>query len=165
MKKSKIVMVSIAVVAALICRWAPAGRADDQQEISDLEHKLAIITTADEATKYWDNSNDVVVFDVMGPPREFVGYKAVCNHVGEFSGYKNVKSEFLELQVISDGKLALARSVQHYTAKDQNGKQGEVTYRQTDVWRKTNGQWKLIHQHVSYPIDVKTGKADMGSKM
>ena len=40
-----------------------------------------------------------------------------------------------------------------------------MTYRQTDVWRKTNGQWKLIHQHVSYPIDVKTGKADMGSKM
>ena len=52
MKKFNILMVSIAVVAALICRWAPAARADDQQEISDLEHKLAIITTADEATKY-----------------------------------------------------------------------------------------------------------------
>jgi len=64
--KSKIVMLSIVVLAALICRWAPAARADDQQEISDLEHKVAIVTTPDEAKKYWDSGDDVVLFDIMG---------------------------------------------------------------------------------------------------
>jgi len=66
--------------------------------------------------------------------------------------------------VISDGKLALARSVQHVTAK-VNGKPFEMTFRVTDLWRKTHGQWKLIHSHLSVPVDLKTGKADMASKM
>src|SRR5215472_34152 len=115
-------MVSIAVVAALICRWAPAARADDQQEISDLEHKVAIVTTPDEAKKYWDSGDDVVLFDIMGPPREFAGQKALHDHMEEFAGFKDVKVDFLELKVISDGKLALARSVQHLTGKDSDGK-------------------------------------------
>ncbi len=165
MNQFKIVMVSIAVLAAFICRWAPSARADDQQEISDLEHKIATITTGDEAMKYWDSGDDVVLFDLMGPPREFAGYKAIHDHADEFSGWKDLKVNFLELKVISDGKLALARSVQHGTAKDANGKQVDWTFRVTDLWRKSNGQWKLIHSHVSVPVDMKTGKADMASKM
>src|SRR5215472_15167028 len=158
-------MVSIAVVAALICRWAPAARADDQQEISELEHKVAIITTPDEAKQYWDSGVDVVLFDIMGPPREFAGQKALHDHMEEFAGFKDVKVDFLELKVISDGKLALARSVQHVTGKDSGGKPFDSTFRVTDIWRGTNGEWKLIHVHVSYPVDMKTGKADMASKM
>jgi ketosteroid isomerase-like protein len=69
------------------------------------------------------------------------------------------------VQVISDGKLALARSVQRLTGKDSSGKPFDGTFRQTDVWRKTNGQWNLIHAHLSFPVDMKTGKADMASKM
>ena len=165
MKKFNIIMMSIAVLAALVCRWAPAVRAEDKQEISDLEHKIATVTTGDEAMKYYDNGDDVVVFDAMGPPREFAGHKAVHDHADEFSGWKVVKVDFVELQVVSDGKLALARSVQHVTSKDPNGKPFDATFRVTDVWRKANGQWKLIHTHVSVPVDLKTGKADMASKM
>jgi ketosteroid isomerase-like protein len=116
-KQFKIVMVSIAVLVALMCRWAPSARADDQQEISDLEHKIATITNGDEAMKYWENGDDVVLFDIMGPPREFAGQKALHDHADAFSGWKDLKVNFLELQVISDGKLALARSVQHVSAK------------------------------------------------
>ena len=165
MKKFNILMVSIAVVAALICRWAPAARADDKQEISNLEHKIATTSNPDEAMKYYDSGNDVVIFDFMGPPREFAGHKAIHDHLAEFSGYTDGKVDFLELQVISDGKLALARSVQHYTAKAPDGKSFDVTLRLTDLWRKTHGEWKLIDQHVSVPVDMTTGKADMASKM
>ena len=163
MKRFRFVMASAAVFAALIFVSVPA-RADDQQEISDLEHKMAVTTDPDEVMKGWESGDDVVLFDVMGP-REFVGQKAIHDHLAEFSGYKDVKVDFLELKVISDGKLALARSVQHFTAKDQDGKPIESTLRVTDIWRNTNGQWKLIHSHVSYPVDMKTGKAFMASKM
>jgi len=158
-------MVSIVVLAGLICRWTPAARADDKQEICDLEHKYATITTRDEAKKYFDSGDDVVLFDMMGPPREFAGQKAILNHIDSFSGYKDIKVDFLELQVISDGKLALARSVQHVTSKGPDGKPFDATFRVTDVWRKTNGQWKLIDSHESFPVDMKTGKADKASKM
>jgi ketosteroid isomerase-like protein len=164
MKMFKLVIGTLAISAALICASAPGARADDKQEITDLEHKLAVTTDPDEVMKYYESGDDVVLFDVM-PPREFAGQKALRAHMADFAGTKDVKADFLELQVISDGKLALARSVQHYTANGPDGKPIDVTFRLTDVWRKTNGEWKIIHQHVSYPIDLKTGKADMQSKM
>jgi ketosteroid isomerase-like protein len=101
----------------------------------------------------------------MMSPREFAGQKAIHDHLAEFSGLKDLKVDFLELRVISDGQLAVARSVQHVTGKDSGGKPFDSTFRVTDIWRRTNGQWKLIHAHVSYPVDMKTGKADMASKM
>jgi ketosteroid isomerase-like protein len=164
MKKPKVVISSLAIFVVI---WALASgaRADDQQVISNLERKIATATTADEAKKYWGSGDDVELFDMMGPPREFVGQKAILEHAQEFAGYKDVKVDFLELKVISDGKLALARSVQRYTAKGSDGKSFDVTFRQTDLWRKTNGQWKIVNSHVSVPIDMKTGKADMASKM
>ena len=161
----RFVMVWLALFAALICSLAPAARANDKQTISHLEHKLAVQTDPNQVMKFWSSRDDVVLFDVMGPPREFVGQKALRDHLKDFAGFKNVKVDFLELKVVSDGELALASSVQHYTAKDGDGKPIDVTFRQTDLWRNTNGQWKLIHSHASYPVDMKTGKADMRSKM
>jgi ketosteroid isomerase-like protein len=165
MNKLKILIVPIALVAAVICSLAPAARADDQQAISDLEHKVATATSGDEVMKYWDSGDDIVLFDIMGPPREYAGHKAIHDHSDEFSGWTNLKVDFVELKIISDGKLALARSVQHATATMADGKPFAATFRQTDVWRKRDGQWKLISVHVSVPVDLKTGKADMASKM
>jgi ketosteroid isomerase-like protein len=164
--KSKIVMVSIAVLAAVICGLALAAQADDQQAISDLERKLAVTTTGDEVMNYLDSGDDVLFFDMNGPSREFAGQKAIRDHIDkDFSGYKDVKVNFLELKVISDGKLALASSVQHVTSKGPDGKPVDIIFRQTDLWRKTHGQWKLVVSHASFPIDMKTGKADMAPKM
>jgi ketosteroid isomerase-like protein len=39
-----------------------------------------------------------------------------------------------------------------------------MTFRVTDVWQKQEGQWKMIHTHVSFPTDMASGKADMQSK-
>jgi ketosteroid isomerase-like protein len=160
-------VVPLAIFTALVCGWVFAAAADDKQVISDLEHKLATVTTGDEAMKYFDTGDDVVLFDMMGPPREFAGRKAILihDHTDEFSRYTDLKVDFLELKVMSDGKLALVRSVQHLTAKDADGKPVDITFRVTDLWRKTHGQWKLILAHDSVPVDMKTGKADMASKM
>ncbi len=162
--KSKIVILSIAVLAALICGLSPAARADDQKEIADMERKYVLTTDPDEVMKYWDTGEDVVLYDPM-PPREFAGEQAIRNHMADFAGNKDLKVDFLELQVISDCKLALARSVQHFTAEGADGKAIDATYRSTDLWRKTHGHWKIINSHVSFPVDLKTGKADMQSKM
>ena len=161
MNTSRILIAPIVVLAATICCSAPAAWADDEQTISDLEHKVATITNGDELMKYWDSGDDIVLFDMMGPPREYAGHKAIHDHADEFSGWTNPKVDFVELKVISDGNLALARSVQHFAATTPDGKPFEVTFRATDVWRKRGGQWKLINSHASIPVDLKTGKADM----
>ena len=69
MKKFKLITGSLSIFVALICALAPWVWADDKQAISDLEHKIATITSADEAMKYYADGNDVGLFDMMGRRR------------------------------------------------------------------------------------------------
>jgi ketosteroid isomerase-like protein len=34
----------------------------------------------------------------------------------------------------------------------------------TDVYRKIHGKWLIFHEHVSFPVDLATGQADVLSK-
>jgi ketosteroid isomerase-like protein len=36
--------------------------------------------------------------------------------------------------------------------------------RVTDVYKKADGRWQIIHEHVSVPVALDTGKPDLGSK-
>ncbi len=166
MRKSR-VSVGIVVGAVLIALGfgAQAFAADDSQTaITELEHKCASATSADELMKCYDKTNDLVVYDLM-TPREFDGRDAVrADFQNGFSAFKNAKVEFINLHVVSDGKLGVAESVQHMTATDNSGKPIDMIFRVTDVWRKEKGGWKIIHSHISLPVDMASGKADMESK-
>jgi len=39
-----------------------------------------------------------------------------------------------------------------------------LTVRVTDVYRKIDGKWLIVHEHVSVPVDIKTGQGDLQSK-
>jgi len=165
MRKSRLIVTTIAAVAFVAFSFGTkALAADSKAEITELEHKCAATANIDEVMDCYDNSDALVVYDVS-TPREFDGAKAVR---GDFQNFldnnKNFKVEFISLHVVSDGKMGLANSIQRFTGSDKSGKPVDTTFRVTDVWRKQDGKWKIIHMHVSYPIDMATGKADMQSK-
>lgn len=154
--------------AALILAWgfaAQAVAADSKAQITDLEQKCAAATTVDELMGCYTTKGDLVVYD-LGTPREFDGVKAVR---GDFQNFfdtiKNPKVEFVSLHVVTDGRMGLANSVQHFTGTGKDGKPVDMTFRVTDVWQKIAGKWKIIHTHVSFPVDMATGRADMQSKL
>ncbi len=167
MKKLALLLSACAMTAVMawgFVRSADAAPADDKA-ITGLEHKLANAPNAQEAMKYYDPTEEITVFDMGGPSREYAGQKAVrADFEKAFAGIKNVKVQFIELKVVADGKLALARSVQRYTATGPDGKPIDITFRQTDFLHKVNGQWKILHQHISVPVDMATGKAIMDAK-
>ncbi len=135
-----------------------------KNEITATEHKMIACTSADELMKYYDDSPDVTVFDFI-PPLKYQGTKAVHDDFDAFfSNAKDAKGEFLELVVVADGKMGMARSIQHFTWKDKDGKAQEATIRVTDVFHKVKGQWKAMHSHVSVPVDPKTGQGQMNLK-
>jgi ketosteroid isomerase-like protein len=135
----------------------------DEQAITGVEHKLAGATNAKDAMKNYDPTDQVTILDMGGPQREHVGQKDVRADVEKgFSGMKDIKVQFLELKVITDGTLGYARSIQRFTATGPDGKPVDVTFRQTDLLHKVDGQWKILEQHISVPIDMQTGKAEMG---
>ena len=113
-------------------------------------------------------SNDVLVFDVV-PPRQYVGAEAYRKDweglLGEFQTYKLELSDFA---VTSDGQLAWSHSMQRLTGTQVVKKKTikiDMTVRVTDVYKKIGGDWKIIHEHVSMPIDLDHGaKPDLQSK-
>jgi ketosteroid isomerase-like protein len=164
MRKSVLAASVLALAALIASGFGATARADSKDEITELEHKCASATTADEALKCYSKTNDLVVYDLM-TPREFDGRDAVrADFQGGFNSFKNPKVEFINLHVVSDGKLGVAESVQHMTATDNSGKPIDMIFRVTDVWRKEKDGWKIIHSHISLPVDMASGKADMQSK-
>jgi ketosteroid isomerase-like protein len=52
---------------------------------------------------------------------------------------------------------------QTFTMK--TGEKGEITSRLTDVFEKKNGEWLVVHEHISTPVDMQSGKADMNAPL
>ncbi len=141
-----------------------AGNAKDEKQIKDIEQKIIDATSADQVMKYYDKNN-IDLYDFHAP-LQYQGATAVNDDlVNAFKDAPNLKGKFVQLVVVTDGKMGMARSIQHFTWTGKDGKPAEGTFRVTDVFQKVGGQWKVIHSHVSVPIDPATGKPDMNLSM
>jgi ketosteroid isomerase-like protein len=69
-----------------------------------------------------------------------------------FKGPINVKVN--DLIINSDGEIAYSCSVQHVTGTTNEGKPFDSTFRITDVYRKRQGKWVIVQEHISSPPDV-----------
>jgi ketosteroid isomerase-like protein len=111
------------------------------------------------------HDTSLFVFDAT-PPREHVGWDDYRNDwksvLALFKG--EPKFDVSELQITSSGDVAYTRSVQHVRSSLNNGQVLDVVLRVTDVLRKAQGRWFIVQEHVSVPVDITTGKADLQSR-
>ena len=109
--------------------------------------------------------NRLVVFDVV-PPRQHLGadeYRKAWE--GFFTHFKGTpKIAITDLSITVDGNLGFSHSIQRVTGTDMQGHAIDRTVRVTDGYRKIGGNWLIVLEHISVPVDLKTGKADMSSK-
>jgi len=146
---------------------APA-RADAGADIKALEERFVAAFKAkdlDAIMKAYAPGQTVVVFDVI-PPRQYVGAAAYRKDwqafLESFAGPITV--ELTDLDVGADRNLAYSHSIQRVAGTDKQGKKLDLTVRVTDVYKKVRGRWLIIHEHVSVPVDLDTGKPDLSSK-
>ncbi|HVC43704.1 MAG TPA: nuclear transport factor 2 family protein [Candidatus Binataceae bacterium] len=166
MKKSRIIL-GFAAAAIMTCGMglrsnAIAGSSNNDAEISAVEHHLAEAQTAAAAMKYYDSGPDLMVYDIV-PPAEYKGGPAWRKDLdGFFANFPGPsKIEFLVLKVESSGKLGVAYSVQRFTSTGKDGKPFVLVFRATDVLHKRDGKWLIVHEHLSVPVDLTTGKPDL----
>ena len=165
MKKHRLTLGAIAAAMILFCSLSFNVRAasDSKGELTDIEHKALAASTADELTAFYD-PNDIITYDYISP-LQYVGATAVHTDVDKFfSKTKDLKGNFVDLQVETDGRMGVAHSLQHFTWMDKNGKQQEAIFRVTNCYHKVNGEWKIFHMHTSFPIDPSTSKVEMNLK-
>jgi ketosteroid isomerase-like protein len=105
------------------------------------------------------------VFDAI-PPRQYVGAKAYRKDFEEFLGMfpGPIEYSISDLTITAVSTLGYSHRIDSWTLTDKAGKRVPLVFRVTDVYRKINGKWLIVHEHVSFPVDPATGKADMLSK-
>jgi len=92
-------------------------------------------------------------------PLQYVGADAireVCQR-GFDAQKDNFRWDVPDLQVIVRDDIAVTWGLNDMRSVDSVGQKMESTSRGTRIFRKIDGEWKMIHQHVSFPFDPKTG--------
>lgn len=107
----------------------------------------------------------LVVFDVT-PPRQRTGAEAYRKDWEEvFNRFEGpLQAEISDVDVTAGGDVAYVLSIHHVTGTMKGGTKLDYTVRVTDGFKKINGKWLIAHTHVSFPVDMRTGKADIESK-
>jgi uncharacterized protein (TIGR02246 family) len=108
---------------------------------------------------------DVFVFDVI-PPREYPNWDAYKKDwEGLFATFPGpVANSISELNITVVGSVAYTRSIDDGTFTGKDGSKTHMVVRATDVLRNSNGRWRIVQEHNSFPVDPTTGKADLLSK-
>jgi ketosteroid isomerase-like protein len=133
-----------------------SAKSTDTAEITALEQRLIDGIKAKDVKQIMScYSDDLFAYDVV-PPRQYVGAAAFQEpwqgFLGMFKGPINVKVN--DLIINSDGEIAYSCSVQHVTGTTNEGKPFDSTFRITDVYRKRQGKWVIVQEHISSPPDV-----------
>ena len=107
----------------------------------------------------------LVSYDLV-PPLQYKGYDAYKKDYEEFLAQYDgpITIEFRDLVIETDSKLAFARGLERMTGTMKSGDHVDPWFRFTECYRKVNGHWLAVHDHVSVPVDLATGKAALDLK-
>jgi ketosteroid isomerase-like protein len=108
---------------------------------------------------------ELVVFNVA-PPLHDKGIEVNRKSWKDwFDGFKGgIDYEVRELTVVGNDDVAFSHSLNHVGGESRDGGRVDAWVRVTVGYHKTNGKWQVTHEHVSMPIDMKTGKVPAGLK-
>ena len=103
---------------------------------------------------------DVVTFDLV-PPLVHKGTDAIrALWADTLAGFWPPLEYDMKQQSIEVGdEVAFSYSLNQFGGMHVDGERSLHWLRTTLAFRKITGRWKVVHQHVSVPFDMRTGKA------
>ena len=168
MRKFVSCLFAAAIAVVSLGQALPArAQSKDEQQIRALDDRLAAAVNArdvDAIMKAYVPGNELFVFD-LGLPRQHVGWEAYKKDWQDFFDVvQGLKLDVKDLSITADGKIAYSHCIQHATWTNKDGSPTELNASVTDVYRKIDGKWLIVQEHLSVPIHIATGKAEMMSK-
>ena len=103
---------------------------------------------------------DIVSFDIV-PPLQHVGAEAKWkNWVDVFTVYQHPLSyQIRDLTLTVGDNVAFGYSLNRISGTLKNGNRSDFWLRWTTCFRKIDGNWLIVHDHVSAPLEVESGRA------
>ena len=102
----------------------------------------------------------LVAFDIV-PPLQYVGFDAYKKDYETFlAQYKGpIYVEYRDVVVETGGTVAYAYGLERLKGTLVNGQKSDMWIRFTSGFRKINGHWLDVHDHISVPMDFNIGNA------
>jgi ketosteroid isomerase-like protein len=158
-----------AILASAVCALALTHAAhaapSDMAQIRGLEARFADAVRAKDLDRIMRiYAPGVRVFDVS-PPREYDGIDAYRADWGAFlaGAAGPINFTLSDLNVETEGALGWSTNIQSLSWNDAKGASHSLVVRVTDVYRKRGGDWRIVHEHVSVPVDLMSGQGDLAS--
>ncbi|HMJ71093.1 MAG TPA: nuclear transport factor 2 family protein [Cyclobacteriaceae bacterium] len=102
---------------------------------------------------------DHISFDLEAPLQHMGAEAKRKNWTNVFAAYQYpLGYEIRDLTLVIENTLAVGRSLNRISGLLSNGRKTGYWVRWTTCFQKKGDTWFLIHDHVSVPLDVATGK-------
>jgi ketosteroid isomerase-like protein len=85
--------------------------------------------------------------------------KDYASFLSQFKGPVRVNDPNIHIE--QSGNIAFAFGLERLRGTTTDGRPVDLWVRFTDGWQRRNGQWLVVHEHVSVPVDLATGKAKL----
>jgi len=108
---------------------------------------------------------ELVSFDIV-PPLQYLGAEAYRKRWEEtFSSFQGpIGYEIHDLDITVGDDIAFGHSLNRVSGTMNTGQKTDLWLRSTVCFRKINGEWLIVHTHVSVPVDLESGKAVLSLK-
>jgi uncharacterized protein (TIGR02246 family) len=167
MRTALALLAAIVAAASAVAADLPAIT-DDKAAIKALEDTYSEAFGAKDVTRIMSvyvPGKELFVFDIV-PPREYAGSEAYRKDwEALFAMYPGAASMAISEQALHVvGSVAYGHNIQTAEVTGKDGKKQTLISRTTDVYRKIKGQWLIVEEHNSVPVDLATFKPDLMSK-
>lgn len=138
---------SLLLVLALPVAGAPDLK-KAEAEVVDAEKRFNAAYLANDMAAYWPFYDASVSMWLGDDPATLVSYKEQWTKLLKDGGkvQENTLSD-LGVRVAPSGDSAVASYTVHVVTRQPDGSVTKERARETDVWFKQNGAWKVVHLH------------------
>ena len=99
----------------------------------------------------WADSDDVTLFGAWGPIEK--GHKPVADTM-RWVGSRCTGADAVDVEhtvIASSGDLAYTVGFERSHASADGGPMRDMVLRVTHIYRRIDGDWKLVHRHADFP--------------
>lgn len=132
-----------AQIRQLLDRWTKAFEARDVGALMSL----------------YAPGDEVAAYDVT-PPLQYQGRDAYEKAYQQFLGQFDtpLQVELRDLKIVAGKDVAFAYGLEKFSGTFKDGQKMAGWVRVTQCYRKIDGHWLAVHDHISVPVDMQTGK-------
>jgi ketosteroid isomerase-like protein len=108
---------------------------------------------------------DVVAFDAT-PPLQYEGIDAYRKTWRDWLDTLEGPIAYVlhDLAICAGDAVAFTHGLVHMVAMQKRGRSGDGWLRWTAGWRKIDGAWLVVHEHVSAPFERETHRAVLDAR-